>query len=360
MERLWYKWCGGGYTNILLFSNTSKTENIWRLLAVIFSILVVVFVIFILLTRQVYSTSPESGNTPEAHYAIVLDAGSSGTRAYLYTWPEHSGDKHELLKISPILQQDGEPLVSKVSPGLSSMANTPDNSFEYMRPLLQFASDNIPADKHKETPLYILATAGMRLLDKQQQEAILANLNKGIALNFKFYFPAGHLEIISGKQEGIYQWLAINYVLGKLESHSKNGELVSVEVRGGQEMVLRPRTVGALDMGGASLQVAMEITTNLQLEGMKEEDKSQVVEINLGSTSPDPEHTYRLFVTTFLGFGANQALARHQRHLFLKAAQTSGVQGLDPEHRISDPCRPLGMKDNVSISLDLANLAVDL
>jgi hypothetical protein len=28
----------------------------------------------------------------------VLDAGSSGTRAYLYYWPEHSGDKRELLR----------------------------------------------------------------------------------------------------------------------------------------------------------------------------------------------------------------------------------------------------------------------
>jgi len=135
--------------------------------------------------------------------------------------------------------------------------------------------------------------------------------------------------------------------------------LVSVEVRGGQEMVFRPRTVGALDMGGASLQVAMEITTNLQMEGMKEEDKAQVVEINLGSTSPDPEHTYRLFVTTFLGFGANQALDRHHRQLFLKTAQSMGIQGLNADNRLSDPCRPLGMKDNVSLSLDLASLAVD-
>ena len=32
------------------------------------------------------------------HYAVVMDAGSSGTRAYLYSWPQHSGDPHQLLK----------------------------------------------------------------------------------------------------------------------------------------------------------------------------------------------------------------------------------------------------------------------
>merc|ERR1719477_565354 len=101
------------------------------------------------------SSSNYQSQEVETYYAVVLDAGSSGTRAYLYSWPSHSGDKHELLKISPLLQ-DGEPMVKKTSPGLCSMGETPDNAFEYLRPLLTFASNNIPKEKHKETPLYIL------------------------------------------------------------------------------------------------------------------------------------------------------------------------------------------------------------
>ena len=303
---------------------------------------------------------------PELHYAVVMDAGSSGTRAYLYSWPQHSGDPHQLLKISPLLQ-DQEPMVKKVTPGLSSMGETPDNAFEYIRPLLMFASDNIPRDKHKETPLYILATAGMRLLEKEQQEAVLTNLRKGIQENFDFYFPEGHLEIISGKQEGIYQWLAINYVLGKFDhaDHaSANEELVAVEpvhsTRDSGDMVFRPRTVGALDMGGASMQLAMEITTNLQLEDMSEKDKSQVAEINLGCLEHDTEHTYRVFVTTYLGFGANEAKRRHERTLFLETSvNMKEVQGLEQEKRLKDPCRPLGMKEEASITLDLENLNID-
>ena len=52
----------------------------------------------------------------------------------------------------------------------------------------------------KETPLYILATAGMRLLEKDAQEAVLGSLRKTITENTNFYFPSPHLEIISGKQ----------------------------------------------------------------------------------------------------------------------------------------------------------------
>ena len=71
------------------------------------------------------SASNENPNRLD-HYAIVIDAGSSGSRAYLYAWPSHSGDMHELLKIRPLVSKtktdDGEleaPLVEKVTPGLS-------------------------------------------------------------------------------------------------------------------------------------------------------------------------------------------------------------------------------------------------
>ena len=58
-----------------------------------------------------------------------------------------------------------------------------------MKPLLQFAADWIPKEYHSETPLYILATAGMRLIDHEKQQAILSNVRIGIATHFEFHFP---------------------------------------------------------------------------------------------------------------------------------------------------------------------------
>jgi len=353
-------WLAGMEAPLSLPSSPVSVRPLHLLLLLILTIALLTLLLFS------YGAFPSAlGSAPssrELHFAIVLDAGSSGTRAYLYSWPEHSGDRHELLKISPLLQ-DGEPMVKKASPGLSSMGETPDNAFEYLRPLLTFASNNIPKEKHKETPLYILATAGMRLLEKEKQDAVLANVRKGIRENFEFYFPEGHLEIISGKQEGIYQWLSINYVLGKFqhaEHLGKDEELVAVEPSGhenSENLVFRPRTVGALDMGGASMQAAMEITTNLQLEGMPDKDKAQVAEINLGCQEHDTEHTYRIFVTTFLGYGANEARARHHRKLFLTSLLSEGAApGQDVDHRLKDPCRPLGMKDNISLTFDVPSL----
>lgn len=327
----------------------------WGLISLIVICLVVVIVYkygsFFVFSGRINTEEQEDN----FNYGIVLDAGSSGTRAYLYYWPQHTGNKDDLLSIRPLIQ-DGEPMVKKVMPGLSSQEDKPDNAFEYLRPLLMFASENIPAAKHKETPLYILATAGMRLIEKQKQEAILDNVRDGISKNFKFYFPESHLEIITGKQEGIYQWLAINYVLGKFNHNSGVGEeLVAVNQ---DEMVLRPQTVGALDMGGASVQIAMEITTDLQLQGMSEKDKNQVVDINLGCAEHDIQHRYRVFVNTFLGFGANQALRRHHITLFLSNFLQNNDQGMTYRQRIKDPCQPTGLQSNITLQLDLNNLNI--
>ena len=126
-----------------------------------------------------------------------------------------------------------QPLVKTVTPGLSSLESSPDQAFAYLKPLLDFASKHIPEENQAETPLFILATAGMRLIPPDKQDLILNNLYDNISQKYSFYFPEDNLEIISGIQEGIYQWLAINYVLDKF-GHDP-----------GQN---RSPTVGAIDM----------------------------------------------------------------------------------------------------------------
>lgn len=86
--------------------------------------------------------------------------------------------------------------------GISSYEDKPENASSYIYPLLRHAANHIPKSKHFETPLYILATAGMRLLPKAKQDAILNNLIANIPLRFNFLFSSTHVEVITGKQEG--------------------------------------------------------------------------------------------------------------------------------------------------------------
>ena len=51
------------------------------------------------------------------NYGIVIDAGSSSSKIYLFQWPTHDGDPTKLLKIKPLTDELDDPLTSKVEPG---------------------------------------------------------------------------------------------------------------------------------------------------------------------------------------------------------------------------------------------------
>ncbi|KAI1277974.1 Ectonucleoside triphosphate diphosphohydrolase 7 [Halotydeus destructor] len=256
-------------------------------------------------------------------YAVLIDAGSSGSRVHIYTWPPHSGDKRQLLKIRYLKDENGKDVAKRINPGLSSCSKEPSSSSEYIRPLIDFAARSVPSSKHHETPLFILATAGMRLLDKSTQEAILDNLRRDIPKNHSFHFPPNHAQVITGKEEGIYSWITVNYLMGRFD-HSVNAEQPVAINLNNSPITTRQRTIGMLEMGGASVQIAFEVTSKYELNeikarsGLKTESEQQngfLAQFNLGCSSHDTDHSYLLYVTTFLGLGANTARETYLRAL---------------------------------------------
>ena len=76
-------------------------------------------------------------------------------------------------------------------------------------------------------------------------------------------------------------------------------------------------------MGGASMQMAVEVTSDLYLTEFSEDDKAKVVEVNLGCRASDSSHRYKLFVKSFLGYGSNEAINRYRRSLILSQFDSS-------------------------------------
>ncbi|OWK07397.1 ENTPD4 [Cervus elaphus hippelaphus] len=134
-------------------------------------------------------------NNPNVNYGIVVDCGSSGSRIFVYCWPRHNGNPHDLLDIRQMRDKNRKPV----------FATSPEKVSDYISPLLNFAAEHVPRAKHKETPLYILCTAGMRILPESQQKAILEDLLTDIPVHFDFLFSDSHAEVISGKQEAPQQ-----------------------------------------------------------------------------------------------------------------------------------------------------------
>lgn len=247
----------------------------------------------------------------------------------------------------------GKDVDFKINPGLSSCSNNPSSASDYIDPLLKFAATNIPPSKHKETPLFILATAGMRLLPEQTQNAILDDLRKDIPKNYSFILSANHIQVISGKDEGIYSWIAINYLMGKFDHSFSNGPIALIDL--GNKFTTRTRTIGMLEMGGASLQVAYEITSKNQMNKLKEKFvsdemvKNMISDVNLGCSTHDSNHDYHLFVTTYLGLGANVARTNYVNSLISDYLEKIPTTSLNSKViNITDPCLSIDASENIT------------
>uniref|UniRef100_A0AAQ6AQ33 nucleoside-triphosphate phosphatase n=1 Tax=Amphiprion ocellaris TaxID=80972 RepID=A0AAQ6AQ33_AMPOC len=319
-----------------------------------------IFFISLCLFHPRYLSIAESMETTDIHnpalnYGIVVDCGSSGSRVFVYYWPPHNGNPHTLLDIRQMRDHDRKPVVKKIKPGISTLANTPTQASDYLHPLLSFAAAHVPKTKHKETPLYILCTAGMRLLPDSQQAAILEDLVTDVPLEFDFLFSRSHAEVISGKQEGVYAWIGINFVLGRFDHADE--EDATVEVTTGaqnQQPISRRRTVGIMDMGGASLQIAYEVPSAITFSSPQEEEagKSVLADFNLGCDVEHTQHVYRVYVTTFLGFGGNMARQRYEDQLvnntLAKNRLLTTQTGMSEDKPYLDPCLPVGLSDTVT------------
>ncbi|XP_057305791.1 ectonucleoside triphosphate diphosphohydrolase 7-like [Hydractinia symbiolongicarpus] len=335
---------GGG--RYLKNDNTAKTINKFKrifskhvsLVIFIFLFIFLLFVLYITNQKPSYKHTEHiydghalhNAHNSKFHYGIVIDCGSSGSRVYIYYWPPHSGGKEELLKMKQMIDVDGNPVRLKIKPGISSFADNPFNASHSLAPLLRFAAHHIPHKKHQETPIYILATAGMRILPKVKQNAILHNLKVNIPKMSEFYFTESQVEVISGKQEGIYLWIATNYVLGRFD-HTHD---LSTTAANTVSPFSRKQTVGTIEIGGASLQIAYEVAQNQSVPA------ELGATINLGCDMHATIHEYKIYVTTFLGYGTDLARKRYIQHLYDK-----NKEKIRSHESIIDVCLPTDMVD---------------
>jgi len=192
-----------------------------------------------------------------------------------------------------------------VTPGISSFAQDPRGLIESVRPLINYAKSKVPTHG---TLLYLRATAGMRLLSPPEQKKIL----KTLRIYFKstgFTFRDEWADIISGQEEGGLGWVAVNYLNSTL---------------GGSEN----KTLGALDLGGASTQISFAFQN-----GNYGNDSMQV-------TFTD-DVQYQLYSKSYLGLGVDQTLQNMIRLVAKPTLQTT---------TLAFPCFPQAYNENFTVS----------
>ena len=200
-------------------------------------------------------------------YAVIIDAGSSGSRAHVFQYAK-------ALPMIPV------PVIADLfnkntKPGLSSYANDPSAAGASLKPILDASSAFLQAKgvNLAQVPVSVLATAGMRLLPADEQTAIYASVRSYIRANYAFSLSDQNVRTITGVQEGVFGWLDVNYLQNNF--------------------IHPPKTIGSIDMGGSSTQIAFATSDTNQPEN------EVVLTIN---------HTvYRIFSQSFLGLGQDQA-----------------------------------------------------
>ncbi|CUA67749.1 hypothetical protein RSOLAG22IIIB_03176 [Rhizoctonia solani] len=288
-------------------------------------------------------------------FGIVIDAGSSGSRLQIYSWKdprtvraEPGSPNHGKLPKIEKGTIDSEDWVMKVEPGLSTFGDKPSGVAAYLRPLLAHALVTIPPSLHSQTPIFLLATAGMRLLHPTQQRDVLrevcdflrfhsnfkvedSNLHSGLGVG---HGCGSSVRIISGEEEGLFGWLAVNYLMDGFDTHLKSKSIDPSHADGS--------TYGFLDMGGASTQIAYEPSHEQQ---ESPENQSSLVDVRLRLLGGD-EIRHRVFVTTWLGYGTNQARERYVDKVIKDASTSSATsvgQGATDLPVILDPCLPTNL-----------------
>ncbi|XP_028837039.1 ectonucleoside triphosphate diphosphohydrolase 3 [Denticeps clupeoides] len=232
-------------------------------------------------------------------YGIVLDCGSSRTTVYVYRWPADKENNTGVVSETHVCNVNGS--------GISDWSNMTLNK---LGKCMKEVEEHIPSSQHKTTPVYLGATAGMRLLHLQNESA-----SNEILLNLKNYlktlpFQFKNVSIISGEEEGLYGWITVNYLMNNfLERNLWNAWV-------------RPhaaQTVGSLDLGGASTQIAFATPDDEAGEGQ--------TQITLYG------YKYNVYTHSYLCYGKNEAE---------KAVLANLVQMSKDKRNVLNPCYPSG------------------
>ncbi|CAD8065108.1 unnamed protein product [Paramecium sonneborni] len=198
----------------------------------------------------------------ETCYGVIMDCGSSSTKTTIYSWPCRTSKIYPLTDITQESQQ------LKTSPGIST--NYPDEIATYFAPIFEFINSKVPAAQKQFTPIFMGATAGMRLLDINKQNALVDEIRKQLGKSGYLFGDENWARVISGQDEATYLWLGIKYLLGNTD-----GNLISI------------------DLGGASTQIAFKMDYT--------QYESDIVKLTMN------EEEIYLYAISYLGFGNDQA-----------------------------------------------------
>ncbi|CAK3800612.1 nucleoside phosphatase GDA1 CD39 [Lecanosticta acicola] len=272
-------------------------------------------------------TRSYSKDKPLIQYALMIDAGSTGSRIHVYRFnncgptPELEDEKFEMTA-----KKEG-------GSGLSSYKSDAEGAAKSLDVLMEVAMKHVP-DKIKGcTPVAVKATAGLRKLGPEMSDAILKAVRNRLETVYPFPVVSeekGGVEVMDGKDEGVYAWITTNYLLGKIGGPDKSP------------------TAAVFDLGGGSTQIVFEPTFKQAPDGgmpetLKEGDHKY--DLNFGGRD------FTLYQHSYLGYGLMEARNNLHRVIIEGMYENNEASSTWLNKPVSNPCFGIGMSKEVEVSL---------
>jgi hypothetical protein len=222
-----------------------------------------------------------------ATYEVVIDAGSTGNRVYVYKQSEGNNAIPDITvqNLDKIKDKDGNKIKIKNKNDLPLAGNDVNQT---IKPLLDLAKAYLQ-NKNVEintVPVSVLATAGMRVLANENESKVIAKYAEVQAIIESAGFKVNSVRTILGTDEGLYSWLDINY------NNLKEAK----------------PTKGIIEVGGASAQIAFNTSDNQNVSQFTAPSQATITKFQLNGK------IYNVFSISYLGLGQNMARKMMNMH----------------------------------------------
>ena len=151
-------------------------------------------------------------------------------------------------------------------------------------------------------PIFVRATGGVRVLSPSNRTVLMDNIrsllhNKSFC---PFHFQHDSVRVLSGEEEAVFAWAAVNYLHDLLPDAAKGTQ----ELENNEHEIKTPlkNTFGTIDLGATSSQIAFYVPS--------QDISSGLFKLQLGTFQ-----SWNLYAKSFLQFGYDTARLRHLRNL---------------------------------------------
>lgn len=256
----------------------------------------------------------------------MIDAGSTGSRIHVY--------KFNNCGPTPELEHEEFKMTEKKTggSGLSSYKSDAEGAAKSLDILMDVAVNTVPKEYQSCSPVAVKATAGLRLLGEEMSSKILEAVRHRLETVYPFpVVEENGVQIMDGKDEGVYAWITTNYLLGKIGGPDKSP------------------TAAIFDLGGGSTQIVFEPTFKAPSGGMpaKLQEGDHKYALKFGGRE------FELYQHSHLGYGL--MAAREAIHKKVVQAKKDVAAESDPSWHtkpIQNPCLAAGTTRDVKVTLE--------